>query len=256
MKTLYWWFFTQQITVTILQDPCFRHNQQKKNSALILSALCRPRWLIRSAYGSKLRGTWFESRSRWIFVIDVGYIHCSKPFKCMECAVLSMRVRTIKNPRSHSIRVGHSPDFGLPPVSILSWLCKKRRKAIFTLFTHFASMMFTYLHPLWSFVANSFYFGSALFYQLCRYLTTLYIFLDLTQLTVCRPRLIKKLLGLGWEFVFKPGAISWVKRWFSPKVGHRAHIHLKILLFYSEVMKCLKVDNSIIRWKRRTGRDP
>ena len=98
----------------------FLAQSTEKKQPLILSALCRPRWLIRSAYGSKLRGTWFESRSRWIFVIDVGYIHCSKPFKCMECAVLSMRVRTIKNPQSHSIRVGHSPDFGLPPVSILS----------------------------------------------------------------------------------------------------------------------------------------
>ena len=33
--------------------------------------------------------------------------------------------------KSFEIRVGHSPGFGLPPVAILPWLCRKRRKAIF-----------------------------------------------------------------------------------------------------------------------------
>ena len=33
---------------------------------------------------------------------------------------------------SFEIRVGHIPGFGLPSVAILSRLCRKRRKAIFT----------------------------------------------------------------------------------------------------------------------------
>ena len=33
---------------------------------------------------------------------------------------------------SFEIRVGHSPSFGLPSVAILPWLCRKRRKTIFT----------------------------------------------------------------------------------------------------------------------------
>ena len=41
------------------------------------------------------------------------YVMCS--------AVLS----TIKNHWSHSIRVGRLPDFGLPSVAILPWLCRK-----------------------------------------------------------------------------------------------------------------------------------
>ena len=50
----------------------------------------------------------------------------------MECTVLSMVLCTIKNLWSDSIRVGHSPDFGLPSVAILPWLCRKRCKTIFT----------------------------------------------------------------------------------------------------------------------------
>ena len=34
--------------------------------------------------------------------------------------------------KSFKIRVGQSPDFGLPTVAILPWSCRKRRKAIFT----------------------------------------------------------------------------------------------------------------------------
>ena len=49
----------------------------------------------------------------------------------MEYAVLSMVLCTIMNPWSHSKRVGHCPDFGLPSVAILPWLCRKRRKAVF-----------------------------------------------------------------------------------------------------------------------------
>ena len=48
------------------------------------------RWLIRSGCGSKLRGTVFESRPGRIFFIGVVHIQCSKLFKGLECAVLSM----------------------------------------------------------------------------------------------------------------------------------------------------------------------
>ena len=56
--------------------------------------------------------------------------------------------------KSFEIRVGHSPSFGLPSVAILPWLCRKRRKAIFT---HTCLMMShsmsrspanTYIHPV------------------------------------------------------------------------------------------------------------
>ena len=43
-----------------------------------------------------------------------GTVHCKEPLKSFE------------------IKVGHSPGFGLPSVAILPWLCRKRRKAIFT----------------------------------------------------------------------------------------------------------------------------
>ena len=49
------------------------------------------------------------------------HIQCSKLFKGMECTVLSM-VGTVyyKEPlKSFKTRVGHSPGFGLPSVSIL-----------------------------------------------------------------------------------------------------------------------------------------
>ena len=100
--------------------------------------ICRPRWLIRSSCGSRLRGTGFESRSGRMFVIEVVHIQFSKKlFKSVECAVLSMVLCTMKNPGSHSIRVRYCPDFGLPSVAIFPWLCRKRRKAIFTLLTIF-----------------------------------------------------------------------------------------------------------------------
>ena len=92
----------------------------------------RPPWLIRSGCGSRLSGTGFESRPGRIFVIEVPHIQCSKLFTSLECIVLSMVLCTKNNPWSHSIRVGYSPDFGLPSVTILPWLCRKRRKPIFT----------------------------------------------------------------------------------------------------------------------------
>ena len=95
------------------------------------------RWLIRSGFGSKLRGTGFstsefESRPCRIFFIGVAQIHCSKLFKGLECVVLSMVLWAMKNPCYHAIRVGYSQDFGLHYVAILPWFCTKRRKAIYT----------------------------------------------------------------------------------------------------------------------------
>ena len=53
---------------------------------------------------------------------------------------LSVVLCTRKNPWSHSIRVEHSPDFGLLSVKILPWLFRKRCKAIFTLLTLFIQL--------------------------------------------------------------------------------------------------------------------
>ena len=69
-----------------------------------------PLWL-------ETQGTGFESQSGRMFVIVVVHIQCSELSECLECAVLSMLLYTIKNPWSHSIRVGHSP--GLPTSSFL-----------------------------------------------------------------------------------------------------------------------------------------
>ena len=52
--------------------------------------------------------TGFESRSGRIFVIEAVQIQCSKIFKGLGCVVLSVVLSTIKNPWSHSIRLGHS----------------------------------------------------------------------------------------------------------------------------------------------------
>ena len=57
---------------------------------------------------------WLETR---MFVITAVYIQRCKLFKGLECALLFMVLCTRKNSSSHSIRVGHSPDFGLPSVS-------------------------------------------------------------------------------------------------------------------------------------------
>ena len=72
-----------------------------------------------------------ESRTGRIFVIGVVHIQCFKLLKGLECTVLPVVLCTIKNPWSHSLRVGRSPDFGLPFVAILQWLCRTRHKAIF-----------------------------------------------------------------------------------------------------------------------------
>ena len=76
---------------------------------------------------SKLRGTESDAGSGRMFVIEVVHIYFSKLFKGLGCAVLSMVLCIIKNPRSHSIRVGHSPEVGLPSVAIFPWLRRKRR---------------------------------------------------------------------------------------------------------------------------------
>ena len=64
-----------------------------------------------------------------IFAIVVVYMQCSKLFKCLECAVLSMLLCTIK---SHWISVGHNPTSDFFYVAKLKRLCSTRRKAKFT----------------------------------------------------------------------------------------------------------------------------
>ena len=60
----------------------------------------RSQWLIRSSCFSKHRGTGFESRPGRMCVVEVVHIQFPKLFKCLECAVLSMRLCTMKNPWS------------------------------------------------------------------------------------------------------------------------------------------------------------
>ena len=49
-----------------------------------------------------------------VYIAAYGTVHYKEPFKSFE------------------IRVGHIPGFRLPPVAILPWLCRERRKSIFT----------------------------------------------------------------------------------------------------------------------------
>ena len=53
--------------------------------------------------------------------------NCSKAWRVQCCLWYCALLRSLL------IRVGHSLDFVLPSVAILSWLCRKRRKAIFTI---------------------------------------------------------------------------------------------------------------------------
>ena len=78
------------------------------------------RRLIRSGCGLKLRGTGSVSRPGQIFVIGVVHIQYTKLFKGLECAVLSIALCTIKNPWSHSTRLGFNADFA---DSLLSRYC-------------------------------------------------------------------------------------------------------------------------------------
>ena len=78
--------------------------------------------------GSKLKGNGFEFRPGRMFVIEVVHKQwhllqtVQRPEVCSAVCVLW----TIKNPWSHSKRVGH-----LSP-AILPWLCRKWHKLIFT----------------------------------------------------------------------------------------------------------------------------
>ena len=68
----------------------------------VLSRSCRPRCSFVLPGACNLETcTMFASWSGQIFVIVVVHIQCSKLFKAMECAVLSMVLCTIKNPWSH-----------------------------------------------------------------------------------------------------------------------------------------------------------
>ena len=78
--------------------------------------------------GSKLKGNGFEYRLGRMFVIEVVHIQwhllqtVQRPEVCSAVCVLC----TIKNPWSHSKRVGH------PSPAILPWLCRKWHKLLFT----------------------------------------------------------------------------------------------------------------------------
>ena len=61
----------------------------------------------------ELRGTGFECRPCRIFVIDVVHIQCSKLFKSMECAVISLVLCTKTNAWSNAMKVGIVPTSGL-----------------------------------------------------------------------------------------------------------------------------------------------
>ena len=65
-----------------------------------------------------------------IYSAAYGTVHYKEPLKSFE------------------IRVGHSPGFGLPSVAILPWLCRKRRKAIFTHSALLVSVRSRSTHPV------------------------------------------------------------------------------------------------------------
>ena len=102
--------------------------------------------IIPPGCGSKLRGTWLESRPSRLFVIEVVHVQCSRLLKGMYCVVLSMVLYIIKNPWSHSKRVGQCHDFWFPSVAILPWLYIKRSKTIFT--HHIFKLLVSTLHSL------------------------------------------------------------------------------------------------------------
>ena len=49
----------------------------------------------------------------------------------LQPLLLFMALCTTENHWSNSMRVRHSPDFGLLSVAILPWLCRRRRKTVF-----------------------------------------------------------------------------------------------------------------------------
>ena len=70
---------------------------------------------------------WLETQRYWVQILAKSDIcHRGSAYTVLQTvqrpvsAVLSMILCTIKNPWSHSIRVDHIPDFGLPSVTILS----------------------------------------------------------------------------------------------------------------------------------------
>ena len=72
-------------------------------------------------------------RFYWVRVLaGSGICHRGCAFTVLQTMLSMVYCALIKKPWSHWIRVGHSPDFGLPSVAILPWLCRKRREAIFT----------------------------------------------------------------------------------------------------------------------------
>ena len=94
-----------------------------------------PWWSFDPVKARNSTGTGFESRSGRIFIIELVHIQCSKLFKNLNCAVCSDLYGTMISlciHRTLEVIKGHIFNFGLPSVAILSWLCRKRRKTIFT----------------------------------------------------------------------------------------------------------------------------
>ena len=125
-RTSWGWWDDWDDTVLQTQDSKF---EPWRSEAEYATSRSRRLPTILTGCGSKLRCTGLESRPGRMFVIRVMHIQCFKRFKGLEFVVLTMVVRC-KEPVK-SFTVGHSPDFVLPSVAILPWLCQKRRKTIF-----------------------------------------------------------------------------------------------------------------------------
>ena len=69
------------------------------------------------ARNSKVLGSYPRLVGCFLLMLCI-YIQCSKLFKGLESVVLSTVMCTIKNPLSHSIRIEHSPELGLPSVAL------------------------------------------------------------------------------------------------------------------------------------------
>ena len=126
LTLVYHFSFLDLLLAEILYDPSYWNCDSVISSYFLLETLRLKESKNNIIYMINL-WNWYIS-----CIIEVVHIQCFKLFKGVEYTVLSMVMCTITNNWSHSIRVGHRPDFRLPSVATLPWLCRKRRKAIFT----------------------------------------------------------------------------------------------------------------------------
>ena len=75
-----------------------------------------------------------ESDKKWMELLALTpllssglYIYCSNAWSQWTVVYGTVHFKELL-----SYTIGHSSDFGLPCVAILPWLCRQRRKAIFT----------------------------------------------------------------------------------------------------------------------------